>query len=433
MNKKKDQTLKRVLAYAAHYRFLIFISMLMAVCSAGLTLYAPVLAGNAVDYIIGPSEVDFAKITRILVTMAIVVAITALCQFIMSWVNNKITFQVVRDVRTDAFNKIQILPFNFLDTHPTGETVSRIIADVDQFADGLLMGFTQLFTGIVTIVGTLIFMFYLSGRIALIVVILTPVSLLVAKFIATKSFNLFREQSTARADQTALVEEMIDNLRVVKAFSHEDENLEKFDEINERLANTSLKATFFSSLTNPSTRVVNNIVYACVALVGGISCITGNMTVGGLTIFLSYATQYTKPFNEISGVVTELQNALACAKSVFTLIDEEAQVPDVDNPADISEILGKIDVENVDFSYTKDKPLIENLNLDIKAGQRVAIVGPTGCGKSTFIGLLMRFYDVDEGSIKIEGKDIRDIRRHDLRSAFGMVLQETWLKRYNQR
>ena len=428
MNKKKDQTLKRVLTYAANYRFLIFISMLMAVCSAGLTLYAPVLAGNAVDYIIGPSEVDFAKITRILVTMAIVVAITALCQFIMSWVNNKITFQVVRDVRTDAFNKIQILPFNYLDTHPTGETVSRIIADVDQFADGLLMGFTQLFTGIVTIVGTLIFMFYLSGRIALIVVILTPVSLFVAKFIATRSFNLFREQSTARADQTALVEEMIDNLRVVKALSHEDENLEKFDEINERLANTSLKATFFSSLTNPSTRVVNNIVYACVALAGGISCITGHMTVGGLTIFLSYATQYTKPFNEISAVVTELQNALACAKSVFTLIDEEAQVPDVANPEDISEILGKIDVENVDFSYTKDKPLIENLNLDIKAGQRVAIVGPTGCGKSTFIGLLMRFYDVDEGSIKIEGKDIRDIRRHDLRSAFGMVLQETWLR-----
>ncbi|MCR5102239.1 MAG: ABC transporter ATP-binding protein/permease [Butyrivibrio sp.] len=425
MNKS---TLKRVLNYVYRYKPLIIISMLMAVVSALLTLYAPILAGNAIDYIVGPSEVDFKNVIKILTSMALVIFITAVSQWIMNFVNNKITFQVIRDVRKDAFSRLQILPFNFLDTHPQGEIVSRIITDTDQFADGLLMGFTQLFTGIVTIVGTLCFMFYLNYKIAFVVVILTPVSLFVAKFIATKSFGLFKEQSNARAGQTALVEEMIDNLRVVKAFSHEDENMEKFDELNEKLTQTSLNATFISSITNPATRIVNNTVYACVAFAGGISCISGNMTVGGLTIFLSYATQYTKPFNEISGVVTELQNALACAKSVFDLIDEEAQISDENAPAKIEAVKGNIEVKDVDFSYVEDKPLITDLNLNIKAGQRIAIVGPTGCGKSTLIGLLMRFYDVKKGAILVEGADIRDVTRKNLRSNFGMVLQETWLR-----
>ncbi|MCR5343217.1 MAG: ABC transporter ATP-binding protein/permease [Butyrivibrio sp.] len=420
--------LKRVLKYASAYRVLIFFSITFAAISAILALYAPIIAGNVVDCIIGIGDVDFAKVKALLIRMGIVVLVSALCQWFMYGVNNRITFGVVRDVRNDAFDKMQILPFEYLDSHPQGGVVSKIITDVDQFADGLLMGFTQLFTGIVTILGTLVFMFYLQWKIALIVVLLTPVSLFVARFIASRSYSLFREQSVARADQTALIDEMIGNLKVVKAFGHEDENQVTFDEINEKLANTSLRATFFSSLTNPSTRVVNNTVYAFVALFGAFVCVSGNMSVGELTIFLSYATQYTKPFNEISGVVTELQNALACAKRVFELIDEEPQIPDYDKAPSLENVKGNIELKDVEFSYDKERELIKDLTLSVKEGQRVAIVGPTGSGKTTIINLLMRFYDVDKGSISVEGNDIRKLKRADLRENFGMVLQETWLR-----
>ncbi|WP_242832942.1 ABC transporter ATP-binding protein [Butyrivibrio sp. LC3010] len=420
--------LKRVLKYAATYRLLIFLSITFAVVSAILALYAPIIAGNVVDCIMGEGNVDFAMIKVLLIRMGIVVLISALCQWFMYGVNNRITYGVVRDVRNDAFEKIQILPFEYLDGHQQGEIVSKIIADVDQFADGLLMGFTQLFTGIVTILGTLVFMFYLQWQIAAMVVLLTPVSLFVAKFIATKSYVLFRDQSKARAEQTALIDEMVGNLKVVKAFGHEDENQRDFDEINERLASTSLRATFFSSLTNPSTRMVNNTVYAFVALFGAFECISGIMSVGELTIFLSYATQYTKPFNEISGVVTELQNALACARRVFELIDEQPQIPDADPAAQLNEVKGNIEIKDVDFSYDKDRELIKDLTLSVNEGQRVAIVGPTGSGKTTIINLLMRFYDVDRGSISIEGNDIRKLKRADIRKNYGMVLQETWLR-----
>ncbi|WP_242845463.1 ABC transporter ATP-binding protein [Butyrivibrio sp. WCE2006] len=420
--------LKRVLKYAATYRLLIFLSITFAVVSAILALYAPIIAGNVVDCIMGEGNVDFAMIKVLLIRMGIVVLISALCQWFMYGVNNRITYGVVRDVRNDAFEKIQILPFEYLDGHQQGEIVSKIIADVDQFADGLLMGFTQLFTGIVTILGTLVFMFYLQWQIAAMVVLLTPISLFVAKFIATKSYVLFRDQSKARAEQTALIDEMVGNLKVVKAFGHEDENQRDFDEINERLASTSLRATFFSSLTNPSTRMVNNTVYAFVALFGAFECISGIMSVGELTIFLSYATQYTKPFNEISGVVTELQNALACARRVFELIDEQPQIPDADPAAQLNEVKGNIEIKDVDFSYDKDRELIKDLTLSVNEGQRVAIVGPTGSGKTTIINLLMRFYDVDRGSISIEGNDIRKLRRADIRKNYGMVLQETWLR-----
>ncbi|WP_026665982.1 ABC transporter ATP-binding protein [Butyrivibrio sp. FC2001] len=420
--------LKRVLKYASAYRVLIFFSITFAVISAILALYAPIIAGNVVDCIIGIGDVDFVKVKALLIRMVIVVLVSALCQWFMYGVNNRITFGVVRDVRNDAFDKMQILPFEYLDSHPQGGVVSKIITDVDQFADGLLMGFTQLFTGIVTIFGTLVFMFYLQWKIALIVVLLTPVSLFVARFIASRSYSLFREQSVARADQTALIDEMIGNLKVVKAFGHEDENQVTFDEINEKLANTSLRATFFSSLTNPSTRVVNNTVYAFVALFGAFVCVSGNMSVGELTIFLSYATQYTKPFNEISGVVTELQNALACAKRVFEFIDEEPQIPDYDKAPSLENVKGNIELKDVEFSYDKERELIKNLTLSVKEGQRVAIVGPTGSGKTTIINLLMRFYDVDKGSISVEGNDIRKLKRADLRENFGMVLQETWLR-----
>jgi ATP-binding cassette subfamily B protein len=420
--------LKRVLKYTSAYRVLIFFSITFAVISAILALYAPIIAGNVVDCIIGIGDVDFVKVKALLIRMGIVVLVSALCQWFMYGVNNRITFGVVRDVRNDAFDKMQILPFEYLDSHPQGGVVSKIITDVDQFADGLLMGFTQLFTGIVTILGTLVFMFYLQWKIALIVVLLTPVSLFVARFIASRSYSLFREQSVARADQTALIDEMIGNLKVVKAFGHEDENQVTFDEINDKLANTSLRATFFSSLTNPSTRVVNNTVYAFVALFGAFVCVSGNMSVGELTIFLSYATQYTKPFNEISGVVTELQNALACAKRVFEFIDEEPQIPDYDKAPSLENVKGNIELKDVEFSYDKERELIKDLTLSVKEGQRVAIVGPTGSGKTTIINLLMRFYDVDKGSISVEGNDIRKLKRADLRENFGMVLQETWLR-----
>ena len=424
----KKGTLKKVLKYAGKYRLLIALSMTLAVVTALLSLYVPILAGNAIDYMVGKDAVDFVGVVSILTRMAIAIGIIAVCQWIMNQANNRITFQVVRDVRKEAFDKLQILPFEYIDSKQTGDIVSRIISDVDLFADGLLMGFTQLFTGIVTIVGTLIFMFYLNFKIAIVVVVLTPLSLFIAKFIADRSFKLFKEQSQSRADQTAFVDEMIGNLSVVKAFAHEDENLETFEEINERLRTTSIKATFISSLTNPSTRCVNNLVYAAVALFGAFACIAGGMTVGGLTIFLSYANQYTKPFNEISGVVTELQNALACAERVFAIIEEKPEVSDKENAPEVFAPEGEVSFENVEFSYDKEKELIKELNLKVSKGQRVAIVGPTGSGKTTLINLLMRFYDVDKGSISIDGEDLRDIKRRDLRDSFGMVLQETWLR-----
>ncbi|WP_024866639.1 ABC transporter ATP-binding protein [Butyrivibrio sp. FCS014] len=424
----KKNTLKKVLRYAGKYHFLIALSMVLAVVTALLSLYVPILAGNAIDRITGTGKVDFASLTATVLKMAVIVMFIALCQWVMNRTNNKITYSVVRDVREEAFSRLQNLPFNYLDNKPTGEIVSRLISDVDMFADGLLMGFGQLFTGIVTIVGTLVFMFYLNFGIAIVVVVLTPLSLLVARFVATRSFKLFKEQSEARSDQTAFVDEMIGNLSVVKAFAHEDENLEIFDDINDRLEKTSVMATFVSSLTNPSTRFINNIVYAAVALFGAFACIAGGMSVGGLTIFLSYANQYTKPFNEISGVVTELQNALACAERVFQLIEEQPEEPDFEGAPKELVAKGDVAVSDVSFSYDKSKKLIEDLNLDIKKGQRVAIVGPTGSGKTTLINLLMRFYDTDKGSISIDGYDIRKLRRSDLRANFGMVLQETWLR-----
>ena len=424
----KKGTLKKVLKYTGRYKILIFLSLVLAVITALLSLYVPILAGGAVDCLIGTNEVDFVKVFGLLGQMAVIVIAISVMQWLMNKANNMITFQVVRDVRKEAFEKLQKLPFEYLDSKQTGDIVNRIISDVDLFSDGLLMGFTQLFTGIVTIVGTLLFMFYLDFKIALVVVVLTPISLFVAKFIASKSFVLFKKQSEARSDQTAFVDEMIGNLSVVKAFAHEDENMEYFERINDRLEKTSVKATFFSSLTNPSTRFVNNLVYAAVALFGAFACIAGGMSVGELTIFLSYANQYTKPFNEISGVVTELQNALACAERVFSLIEEIPETSDnVKAPVDFR-AEGKLTLNDVSFSYDKSKKLIENLNLDIKSGQRIAIVGPTGSGKTTLINLLMRFYDVDSGSISIDGIDIRNLKRADLRNNFGMVLQETWLR-----
>nr|WP_297704978.1 ABC transporter ATP-binding protein [uncultured Butyrivibrio sp.] len=424
----KKGTLKKVLRYAGKYRFLIFLSMALAVITALLSLYVPILAGNAIDCIVGKDNVDFKTIISILTKMSGIIVFIAICQWIMNKANNKITFAVVRDVRTEAFDRMQKLPFEYLDNKQTGEIVSRIISDVDMFSDGLLMGFSQLFTGVVTILGTLVFMFYLNFKIAFVVVVLTPLSLFVAKFIADKSFSLFKRQSEARSDQTAFIDEMVGNLSVVKAFAHEDENMEIFDDINERLETTSIKATFISSLTNPGTRFINNIVYAAVALFGAFACIAGGMTVGGLTIFLSYANQYTKPFNEISGVVTELQNALACAERVFGLSEEKPEIPDKTEDKLLTQAKGNVTISDAAFSYDKERSLIENLNLNISSGARVAIVGPTGSGKTTLINLLMRFYDVDKGSIKVDGIDIRDMRRSDLRSNFGMVLQETWLR-----
>jgi ATP-binding cassette subfamily B protein len=424
----KKGTLKKVLKYAGKYRLLIFLSMVLAIVTAVLSLYVPILAGNAIDCIVGQGKVDFPGIYAIFVKLVICIAIISICQWIMNMANNKITFKVVRDVRREAFDKLQVLPFEYLDNKQTGDIVSRIIADVDLFADGLLMGFTQLFTGVVTIVGTLLFMFYLNYKIAIVVVVLTPLSLFIARFIATRSFTLFKKQSESRAAQTSFVDEMIGNLSVVKAFAHEDENMEVFDDVNEKLRATSVMATFISSLTNPSTRCVNNLVYAAVALAGAFSAISGGMTVGGLTIFLSYANQYTKPFNEISGVVTELQNALACAERVFAIIEEKSEVKDsADAPSEFTPE-GELSFKDVAFSYDKSKELIKDLKLEVKKGQRVAIVGPTGSGKTTLINLLMRFYDVDEGSISVDGYDLRDLKRKDLRDSFGMVLQETWLR-----
>ena len=424
----KRNTLRQVLQYIKSYRVLLILSVALATASVALTLYVPILVGDAIDYIVDRGQVDFDAIFRLIVQISIAVLLTALFQWSMNTINNRITFQVVRDIRDEAFRKIEILPLKYIDGHSHGEIVSRVIADADQFADGLLMGFTQLFTGVITIAGTLIFMFSIHWVIALVVVLLTPISLFVARFIANRTFQMFKLQSETRGEQTAFIEEMIENQQVVHAYTHEKEALEQFDEINERLAQCSLRATFFSSITNPSTRFVNSLVYAGVGLTGALSAISGWISVGQLSCFLSYANQYTKPFNEISGVITELQNALACARRIFELIDEPPQEPDSEYAKVLTNVDGRVDLEQVSFSYTPDTELIENLNLSVKPGQRVAIVGPTGCGKTTVINLLMRFYDVNSGRICVEQQDIRNITRKSLRSNYGMVLQDTWLK-----
>lgn len=427
---KKKSTIKRVLRYLGKYRIFLILSLEMALVTVAGQLYIPILQGNAIDNIIGEGNVDFAAVMKIIITILITMGVVALFQWIMNICNNKITYSIVHDIRKDAFNKLQRLPVRYADSHPTGEIVSKVIADVDQFADGLLMGFTQFFTGVMTILGTLVFMIMINWKITLVVVLVTPLSFFVASFVAKKTYRMFSLQSETRGEQTGFIDEMIGNEKVVQAYGHEDEALEKFDDINLRLQKWSLKATFFSSITNPATRFVNNVVYALVALSGAVSVVKNPLafTVGRLSMFLSYANQYTKPFNEISGVVTELQNALACADRVLDLIEEEPLSPDADDVLVVNEGEGHIRLEHVAFSYDKEKELIKDFNLDVKPGERVAIVGPTGCGKTTMINLLMRFYDVDSGSIKVEGKDIRDVTRKSLRSNYGMVLQETWLK-----
>ncbi len=429
--KAQPGTMKKVLEYLRPYMGLVALSVLLAAVTVALTLYVPVLIGRAIDLIVGPGQVDMPGILRLILRIAIVVAATAAVQWVVNTINNKITFQVVRDVRAQAFAKLQILPLSYIDSHPTGEIVSRVIADVDQFADGLLLGFTQLFTGVVTILGTLGFMLSIRPGIALVVVLLTPLSFVVARFIATHTYSYFRQQSETRGEQTAFIDEMIGNQKVVKAFGHEQQNVERFDEINERLEKCSLQAIFYSSLTNPCTRFVNNVVYAGVALAGALVCVAcggAGFTVGSLSALLSYANQYTKPFNEISGVVTELQNALACASRIFQLIAEPPQTPDAPDARMLKDAQGQVEMKDVSFSYVPDRKLIEALNLSVKPGQHVAIVGPTGCGKTTLINLLMRFYDVNGGAIRVDGTDVRQITRASLRANYGMVLQETWLK-----
>lgn len=428
--KKKTSTVQRVFRYLGKYRILLVLSLALALVTVAGQLYIPILQGDAIDYIIDEGNVDFAAIMKIIVVILITTGAVALFQWIMNICNNKITYSIIHDIRRDAFDKLQRLPVKYADSHSTGEIVSKVIADVDQFADGLLMGFTQFFTGVMTIIGTLAFMIYINWRITLVVVLVTPLSLFVAAFVAKKTYTMFKLQSETRGEQTGFIDEMIGNEKVVQAYGHEDEATDRFDDINLRLQKYSLKAIFFSSVTNPSTRFVNNVVYALVALSGALSVVRNplSFTVGRLSMFLSYANQYTKPFNEISGVVTELQNALACADRVLDLIEEEPLSPDADDVLVVRQGEGKISLTNVAFSYDKEKELIKNFNLDVKPGQRVAIVGPTGCGKTTMINLLMRFYDVDEGSIKVEGKDIRDVTRKSLRDNYGMVLQETWLK-----
>lgn len=422
------EILKKVLHHIGKYKIFLILSIILAAVSVALTLYIPILTGNAVDCIIGAGAVDFAGILVILKKMAVIIIITAIVQWLMNTCNNKIAYQVVRDVRDEAFRKLEILPLKYIDGHSHGDIVSRIIADVDQFSDGLLMGFTQLFTGVVTILGTLIFMISINFTTTLMVVILTPLSFVVASFIAKRTFNMSKIQSETRGEQTSLIDEIIGNEKVVKAFGREDKVTEQFDDINERLQSASVKAIFFSSLTNPCTRFVNSLVYAGVGVVGAFLAINGRITVGQLSSFLSYANQYTKPFNEISGVITELQTALACAGRVFEFIEEEPQIPDDKDAKVLDAPKGELVMEHVSFSYTDDQKLIEDFNLTVKPGQRVAIVGPTGCGKTTVINLLMRFYDVKKGSIKIDGTDIREMTRESLRKSFGMVLQETWLK-----
>ena len=429
MQKKNNkETMKRVLKYIRKYTLALVLSLLLAGLTVLLTLYIPILTGNAVDLIIGKGQVDMAGIFAIMKKIAIAMIITAVGQWIMNTCNNYITYHVIRDIRTDAFAKLEILPLKYLDAHAYGDIVSRVIADVDTFADGLLMGFTQLFTGVLTILCTLGFMLVTNVPITLVVVCITPVSFLVAKFIATKTYSMFKEQSETRGEQTSLIEEMIDNQKIVNTFSRGEAVKSKFGEINGRLQKCSLKAIFFSSITNPATRFVNSLVYAGVGVFGALVAIKGGISVGRLSCFLSYANQYTKPFNEISGVVTELQNAFVCAGRIFELIDEEPQVPDAADARVLEEAQGNVDLKDVYFQYVPEKKLIQNFNLQVKPGQRVAIVGPTGCGKTTVINLLMRFYDVNSGSIKVDGTDIRDITRGSLRTNYGMVLQETWLR-----
>ncbi len=430
---EKKQTQKDILlkvwSYIKKYRILVLLSIIFAGIVVALTLYLPILIGEAIDYIVEPGKVDFAIIKRILMKTAIIAVITAILQWVMNMFNNKITYQVIADIRKNVFEKLQILPLKYMDGHPVGDVVSRVITDADQFADGLLMGFSQLFTGVVTILGTLIFMLSIHPGITLVVVCLTPLSLLVANYIAKNTFSLFKEQSVTRGEQTAYIDEMIGNQKIVQAFSRENISLEVFDETNERLEKCSLKAIFFSSLTNPCTRFINSLVYAGVALSGAIVAINGGgITIGGLSCFLSYAKQYTKPFNEISSVITELQNAIACAGRIFELLEETPQVQEPENAIQMRAVEGNIEFKDVSFSYVPEQKLIQNLNLTINPGQKIAIVGPTGCGKTTLINLLMRFYDVTKGSIKVEGNDIRDITRKSLRKNYGMVLQETWLK-----
>ena len=419
--------LRRVLAYIRPYRFYVAASLLVAAGSVAAQLYIPLLCGDAIDLMLGPGQVDKSGVSGIIAGILVVMALAALAQWVLSVCNNKITFSVTRDLRNDAIHKIQALPLAYLDSHPAGDIVSRMVADVDTFADGLLMGFTQLFTGVLTIVGTLLFMFRENVFISLVVVLITPLSLVVAGFIANHSYGYFHRQSAVRGEQTALVNEMIEGQKVVQAFGHEAESLAAFDEVNERLADVSLKATFFSSLTNPATRFVNNIVYAGVGLVGAFYAAAGGITIGQLSVFLSYANQYAKPFNEISGVVTELQNALACAARVFALLDAEDQTPEAPGAA-VLQPDGRVALEDVSFRYLPDRPLIEHFDLDVQPGQRVAIVGPTGCGKTTLINLLMRFYDVDSGCTRVAGTDIRQATRASLRGSYGMVLQDTWLR-----
>lgn len=420
--------IKRILTHIKKYRFLVVLSFICAAISVAATLYAPILTGNAIDLIAGAGKVDFEGIKGIIKTFIIVIAVTAVSQWFMNIVNNHITYHVVRDVRDEAFCHLQKLPLSYIDSHKHGDIVSRIVADIDQFADGLLMGFTQLFTGIVTIGGTLIFMMTINVPIALVVVVLTPVSLFVAAFIAKRTYRLFRSQSETRGEMTSLIDEMVGQQKIVQAFGYEDDALDRFQVINDRLEKDSMNATFYSSLTNPCTRFVNSLVYTAVGIIGALSAIRGRLSIGQLTCFLSYANQYTKPFNEISNVVTELQNAIACAARVFELIDERCEVAEDADAVVLEKPSGEIKIENVAFSYVPDRELITDLSLDVKSGMRVAIVGPTGCGKSTLINLLMRFYDVDKGAISVDGTNIKHLTRESLRDGYGMVLQETWLK-----
>lgn len=426
--KKHKSTVKRILNKIGKYKWSVMASLFCAFLTVVFTLYIPILIGRAIDCIVGAGKVDFKTMGVILTQMGIVILVTAAAQWVMSHINNQITYRVVKDIRTQAFNKLESLPLKYIDSHAHGDIISRIIADIDQFSDGLLMGFTQLFTGVLTILGTLAFMFYINPLIAALVVLVTPLSLFVASFIAKRTYSMFRMQSQTRGVMTSLVEELLGNQKVVKAFAYEDEAQKKFETINEELRVWGLKATFFSSITNPSTRFVNTLVYACVGISGAIAAVNGLLTVGQLSSFLSYANQYTKPFNEISGVVTELQNALASAARVFELIDEESEIPDDSQAVVLKHARGEVVLEHVDFSYNQEVPLIEDMNLCAAQGKRIAIVGPTGCGKSTVINLLMRFYDVNAGAIKVDGNDIRHITRESLRSSYGMVLQETWLK-----
>ena len=428
--KQKSQaaTLKEVICRLGRYRIFLVFSILLATVSVALTLYIPKLTGHAVDYVIGKGKVNFPGVIQVMIQIGVCTLITALAQWLMNVCNNKMTYQMVQDIRNEAFDKIEQLPLKYIDGHPYGEVVSRVIADVDQFSDGLLMGFTQLFTGIATIIGTFCFMLSVNVSITFVVVLITPVSFFVANFIAKRTFRMFRLQSEIRGEQTGLIDEMIGNQKVVQAFGRGEDVTERFDEVNKRLQEASLRATFFSSITNPATRFVNSLVYTGVGITGAFAVVRGAMSVGQLSSFLSYANQYTKPFNEISGVVTEFQNAIACAQRVFTLIDEEPQIPEPENAVHLTDIDGNVKVEDVSFSYLPGQHLIEDFNLEVKPGQRIAIVGPTGCGKTTLINLLMRFYDVNAGSIKVEDIDIREMTRKSLRAGYGMVLQETWLK-----